>query len=213
MPKIFARKWPVTGEIGVWKITEPEHFFLDGVQLYPEEINEITGLGDRKLFEWYVSRHLLHSMSGREIRAACLKDKFGKPYILGSSWKISMSHSGDLAAAVAAPSKVGIDIQHYVDKLERIAVRVFSEAELMMIGSSDYSFQMRHIFWGAKEAIFKAYGRKGVDFRKHIFVGVDHLPSTDTEFKAIFDNGKEKMEFSVYAVDLGEAMLVAVHEI
>jgi len=120
MPLLLHQDIAERGEIGLWEINEDLDFFQDHMQLYPAEEKEIESLSDRKKIEWLASRFLLHIMSGRSIRGACLKDEYGKPYLSGSRFHISMSHSRNMAAVIASPTRLGIDIQNHVEKIARI---------------------------------------------------------------------------------------------
>ncbi|MEL6986943.1 MAG: 4'-phosphopantetheinyl transferase, partial [Bacteroidota bacterium] len=74
-------------EIGLWRIDEDSEFFVSHLDLYEEEVALLEKIKGRRKLEWLSSRHLLHFMSGREERGACLKDEFGKPYLEGSTHK------------------------------------------------------------------------------------------------------------------------------
>jgi phosphopantetheinyl transferase (holo-ACP synthase) len=108
-------------------------------------------------------------LSERQFRGACLKDDFGKPYLKDSIFHISMSHSGSYTAVLASPKIVGIDIQVKLDKIERIAPKFVSDAESKHLDKVHY-IESLHCIWGAKESMYKAYGRRELDFKKHIFV-------------------------------------------
>jgi 4'-phosphopantetheinyl transferase len=155
--------------LGIWEIHENIFFFSDRLELFPEEFKEIESLKERKLLEWYCSRYLLHIMSNREIRGACLKDEFGKPYLKNSDYHISMSHSHEFTAVIASRNRVGIDIQYKVEKIYRIAGRVLSDKEMEDL-QKIYSLDALHVYWGAKEAMYKIYGRKEIEFKKELIV-------------------------------------------
>ena len=121
MPLQFHRYLQPEGELGLWKIEESEVYFLEQLNLTPIEEDYIVQLKGRRRLEWLAGRLLLHRMSGRETRGACIKDEFGKPHLEGSAYEISISHSRELAAVVAAPRNVGVDIQKLVAKIERLA--------------------------------------------------------------------------------------------
>ncbi|MFT5383434.1 MAG: 4'-phosphopantetheinyl transferase, partial [Saprospiraceae bacterium] len=114
MPLIFHRNLRSTGELGLWKIEEEEDFFMDKLTLLPLELDLINATKGHRKLEWLASRWLLHQMSGRDIRGACLKNEFGKPYLENSFFEISISHSRELVSVIAAPQAVGIDIQKLV---------------------------------------------------------------------------------------------------
>ncbi len=155
--------------LGIWQNMEPVTFFEEKLNLYPAEVEEVKGLKDRKRQEWFCSRYILHLLSEREVRGACLKDEYGKPYLENSDYHISMSHSHELTAVIASKAVVGVDIQYKVEKITRIVGRVLSDSELEDL-QKIYSLDAIHVYWGAKEAMYKIYGRKEVDFRKELMV-------------------------------------------
>ena len=152
----------------LWQATEPLSFFREKVILFPEEEAEIKDLNDRKAFEWFSSRHLLHLISGRIDRGACLKDPFGKPYLQDSDHYISISHSRDMVAVMASPKACGIDIQYKVEKIYRIAGKFCSPREKEFCDRYSDPMIALHILWGAKESLYKAYGKRMLDFRTQI---------------------------------------------
>lgn len=157
------------GEIGIWQITENEAFFIEQMSLYPEEAKQLAAIKGRKRLEWLASRYLVHIMSGRKKRAPFLKDEFGKPHLLGSKHHVSISHSKDMTAAIASPYSVGIDIQYLIGKIGRIAHK-FTRSEERAIMQPETQLEHLHVYWGAKEALYKAYGRKKLDFCQHILI-------------------------------------------
>ena len=157
------------GEIGIWEITEPEDFFRTNLMLYPEETNQLDLIKGKKRVEWLATRLLIHHMSGRNQRMPFVKDEFGKPHLKGSSYKISISHSHDMAAAIAAPFDVGIDIQYLIAKINRIAHK-FTRPEERELIKPNTELEHLHVYWGAKEALYKAYGRRKLDFCQHILI-------------------------------------------
>jgi 4'-phosphopantetheinyl transferase len=169
LPLIFHRNLRSTGELGLWKIEEEEDFFMDKLTLLPLELDLINATKGHRKLEWLASRWLLHQMSGRDIRGACLKNEFGKPYLENSFFEISISHSRELVSVIAAPQAVGIDIQKLVNKIESISHKFLREEEKASLSKKNY-LEHLHVYWGAKEALFKAYGRKQLDFKQHIFI-------------------------------------------
>lgn len=167
MPLFLQRQLEPAGDLGIWQIDEPESYFRDLLDLLPEERAQVDLLMGRRRIEWLAGRYLLHLLSGREERGACLKDEFGKPHLENSPYQISISHSHGLAAVIAAPEAVGIDIQFLVPKIERIAYKFMRPEETACL-HPDYRIEHLHVFWGAKESLYKAYGRRMLDFREHL---------------------------------------------
>ncbi len=169
MPKFFHKELPKAGELGLWRIEEQEDFFFKQLDLYPIEQMQLAQIKGRLRLEWLASRLLLHTMSGRKTRGACLKDEFGKPHLTGSDFEISISHSWNIAAVMAAPYLIGVDIQKIVPRIERIAPKFMRPTEKASL-LDNTKIEHLHIYWCAKEALYKAHGRKKLDFIEHIHI-------------------------------------------
>ncbi len=169
MPLFTHKNISPEGEIGIWQVTESEEYFLDVLDLSPIELIQLRTMKGRRRVEWLASRWLLHQMSGRARRGAILKDENGKPRLVNSKWQISLSHSGDMAAAIASADLVGIDIQQLVAKIERIAHKYMRDVEMDSL-KKETKLEHLHVYWGAKESLYKAYGRRELDFKKHILI-------------------------------------------
>ncbi|MEL6275133.1 MAG: 4'-phosphopantetheinyl transferase superfamily protein, partial [Bacteroidota bacterium] len=163
------------GKFGLWQITEEEDVLRTGLALHQEEqaqLENIKGEGRRK--EFLAARQLLHRMSGRSDRGPLLKDEFGKPHMYASPWHVSISHTTGLSAAVAHPRPCGIDVQIFVPKISRIAPRFMSDAEASHL-TDENRLLFQHLVWSAKEVMYKAYGRREIDFREHLHVELGGL--------------------------------------
>lgn len=157
------------GVLGIWEIAEPEYFFVEGLQLTAEEEDYASTLMDKRRLEWLAGRYLLHVLSGRDVRGACIRDDWGKPHLQDSLYEISISHTTGRAAVIAGPKPVGVDIQELVEKIERIAQKFMRPDELESL-RPPYRLEHLHVYWGAKESLYKAYGKRQLDFREHIFI-------------------------------------------
>jgi len=169
MPLIYHKNLPKGGELGFWQIEETEAYFLDRLELFPSEIHQLSKIKGRLRLEWLASRWLLHIMSGRTLRGACLKDEYGKPYLTDSNFNISISHSWNIVSIMAAPYDIGVDIQREVGKIARIEKKFIRPVEKESLREGT-KIPHLHIYWGAKEALYKAYGRKKLGFVRHIHV-------------------------------------------
>ncbi len=190
--KILANQ----AEIGLWKIEEEEVFFLEQLLLTKEEERYIAEIKGHRRLEWLASRLLLHKMTGREKRGACIKDENGKPFLVDSLYDISISHSREFAAVIAAPQSVGIDIQKIVTKIERIAHKYMRDEEMESL-KPETRLEHLHVYWGAKEALYKAYGRRQLDFKQHIFINPFDYDVTNGSFSGYTKKGDEYMTFDL----------------
>jgi 4'-phosphopantetheinyl transferase len=155
--------------IGIWSIEEEETFFSLRLHLFEDEQQETATLNNRKRLEWFAGRFLLHDLLGADERVHCKKDIFGKPFLNEDHRHISLSHSRDFAAVIISEQPVGIDIQYLTEKIERIAPKFMTESELASV-SQNHRLEHLHVYWGAKESLYKAYGKRALDFRDHIFL-------------------------------------------
>jgi len=212
MPLKIKKATLPKGEIGIWDISESEVFFRSLLDLSEEEFVFINKIKGRRKLEWLASRYLLHYMSGREERGMCLKDEFGKPYLKDSDHKISLSHSWNYAAVIASPHNVGIDIQRKVDKIKRIAHKFMSDQEFESIDNI-LQIEHLHVFWGAKEAIFKAYGRKELAFKEHIQIYAFKYDPLGGKFEAKLKKDEIQMNFQGAYEIMDDHFLVYVIEI
>jgi 4'-phosphopantetheinyl transferase len=169
MPLLLHQLIEPAGELGVWRVEEPEEWFAGKLELSLAEGAQLAGIKGRRRVEWLAARHLVHLMSGRQKRGAFLKDEYGKPRLEDAAWHISISHSHELVAAIAAPAPVGVDIQYIVPKIERLAHKYLREEELRSLRPGARLEQL-HVYWGAKESLFKAYGRREMNFREDLRV-------------------------------------------
>lgn len=167
MPLILKKNITPEGVWGLWDITEPESYFLNQLDLTVIEKANLDQIKGHRRLQWLAARCLLHLLSERHLRGEVLKDEFGKPFLSGADWDISLSHSNDMAGVAAYPKPIGIDVQKIVPKIERIAHKYLNAYEAANIRYRN-RLEYLHLYWGAKEAMYKAYGRKSIDFKGHM---------------------------------------------
>lgn len=168
---------------GLWQITESEAFFRADLPLSdPEEAELAQHQNSLRRLEWLAGRWLLHKLSNAPIRLPLAKDAFSKPFFPENQHlSCSLSHSkgkvGALIVRSPAPHDkqsraIGCDIQVLTEKMERIAYKFLNANESAFAGSKPASeyLDLLHLFWTAKESLYKAYGLKELDFRKNLLV-------------------------------------------
>jgi phosphopantetheinyl transferase len=150
---------------GLWRIDEDESSLTSPV---PSDSVSASLTNPLKRLEFLAGRALIRSLLemwnleyfGVE------KDCFGKPFLTGSKFHVSLSHSYPYVAAILHKTKnVGIDLEQPKDKLLRIAPRVLSEGELQDAGQD----VTKHcIYWCAKESLIKIYGKKDLILARNL---------------------------------------------
>lgn len=152
---------------GFWKILEDESTLLKEVP--SEKINDSISNPSKRL-EFLAGRALIKGLLNkwRLPYAGLTKDSFGKPYLAGSDIQLSLSHSYPYVAAILhRHQNVGIDLEQPKNKLLRIAPRVLSANELADAGTD---ITKHCIYWCAKEALVKIYGKKDLIFSKNLLI-------------------------------------------
>ena len=160
MEKSFA--WAFT------KIVEDEHTMLE--RLAQEETVPTTLTNSNKRLEFLAARVLLQNLLGQWnlLYKGLTKDDFGKPFLVGYDFQISLTHSYPYVAAVIDRTRnVGIDLEQPKEKLLRVAPRVMSREELMDAGND---LTKHCIYWCAKEALVKIHGKKDLTFAENLVI-------------------------------------------
>jgi 4'-phosphopantetheinyl transferase len=151
----------------LWHITESEEALA--LQLAPEVCpREIVS--KLKRLEWMAGRILIKTLVEKAglVYKGLYKDEFGKPYLMDNAHQISLSHSyPHVAAQLDHLHSVGIDVEQPKEKLLKIAHRVLSQTEEADAGNN---IQKNCVYWCAKEALYKIYGKRGLSFSEHLNV-------------------------------------------
>ncbi len=162
-------------------IVDDEPTLRAGLTLTAPEQNDLDGIRHpAQRIEWLACRMAVRQLvEGQGLAYAGLyKDAFGKPHLVGLPCSVSLSHTGGWAAAVLHRSRpVGIDIEPIRDQFQRVVPRVLSPSE---IAHANGDSSRLAVYWCAKEALYKLYGKRHLTFREHLHVepfadGADQL--------------------------------------
>ena len=202
------------GQLAVWHITENEAFFTEKLPLTDADRAELNARKGRRRLEWLAGKYLVRLMVNGAYRV--VKDEFGKPHLEGSDLHISISHSSEWAVAIISPNAVGIDIQEVTPRLDRIAWRVMNANKLRQLDPV-HRLDHLHVYWCAKEALYKAYGWRELDFRKNIVITPFVFPQNGIE-EGIFTPVTEgvvltdffEKKFTIYLGKIANCILVYV---
>ena len=167
MALIFHKDIEHNTSIGVWHIEEPPQFFIEALQLDENEQAYLATMKSHRRKEWLTSRYLADKLCGGHCRIKIIKDKYGKPNLEDNTHYISISHSRDRVAVIRSNVPVGIDVQHEEEKIVRIHKKFIHQNEITQLDNTAL-IPSYHIFWGAKESMYKAYGKRELDFRQHM---------------------------------------------
>lgn len=158
MPIFFQQEIDQSTKIGIWKIEEEESFFLSRVE--PQRAVSHPHKRLQHLAGRFLLKYLFPDFPTELIRIADTK----KPFLEDEAYHFSISHCGDYAAAIASSTKrVGIDIEIPTEKVLRIVHKFLHPDELQILNHYT-DVQQATTLWSVKEAMFKWWGRGGVDF-------------------------------------------------
>lgn len=134
--------------------------------LHLPDYAEITGLSEKREIEKGGTLFLLEKLMGKPVELCYTP--VGKPYLANESCHISISHSHDkLVIVLNTETTTGVDIELIRDKVLRIKHKFLSAEELKDAGEDA---EKLIIYWACKEALYKLYGKKEVDFIAHLYI-------------------------------------------
>lgn len=187
----------------VWNISESPEFFMEQLQLSTTQCTNIQEKYKHPtaLKQWLASRHSLQLLFQTSF-ANFHKNTHGKLELADSQQQLSISHSDDYIAVVKASAAIGVDIQTFNPKLSRIASKFIAKELLSQLQKSSLYQDYLHVYWGIKEALFKAYGLGQVNFINHLHIHPFEIAQSGTttaqiskpNFKATYHVFYEKTE-------------------
>lgn len=156
------------GAWGLWLIRETEDELMQQVNAFESVPVNITH--EQKRLEFATGRVLAKTLLEKlSVKfEGIVKDEFGKPFFRNNNFQLSLSHSYPYVGALIHKSKsVGIDVEQIKSKLLKIGPRVLHPTELADAGNDE----TKHgIYWCAKEALIKIYGKKDLVFAENLLI-------------------------------------------
>ena len=211
MPLFRKSQLTKNTSLGIWKIEENPESLKTNLQLSPAENNYYTTLrSELRKKHWLSYRNILTNLLDKGSEEL-FYDSFGKPHSVNPTYHLSVTHSGIFSAAiVSSESAVGIDIERLTDRVERVKEKFLSEEERACIGNQN-RLEKLYIYWGAKESLYKLYGKPDVEFGKDIILECFEYSQDEKGQCAARMRTPEGIEiFQVYYEKMEDYMLVYV---
>lgn len=178
--------------LAYWKISESEEELLQLYSPAPTDLEFIQRFNDEKRKHYLATRILCAQLfPGLLIN----KDEYGKPHFDRPGLHLSWAHSGKYAALISDKRQsTGIDIEILSDRIRKIEHKFCNDSDKALLSEANRSRELL-LIWGAKEAMYKWYGKKEVDFKGHMslqpfeilesghFLGRFHKPGLDADFR------------------------------
>ena len=153
-------------DLFLWKLSETEIELNNHIDLSLSSISKldlIKSSTQRKQFLGVQNLLKLHNINNDSL----FYDKNGKPHLSNNKF-ISISHSFEYCGVIVSDVKVGLDIEKFRPKILNISKKFISESDWNLIKLSSVENVTK--VWTIKEAVFKAFGHKAIDFKKNIII-------------------------------------------
>ena len=153
----------------IWKIEESISKLQEGIVLSENSTTRLNSMKSQLHQRGFLSiRHLLKEVGYTD--ADLIYDEFGKPHLKNGKF-ISITHSFTFTAMIVSDKfHVGVDIEKQRDKILKIAHKFTPFEEYKTIANVDALISKLTIVWGAKESLYKIYGKKKLLFLHHIYI-------------------------------------------
>jgi phosphopantetheinyl transferase len=211
MPEVFREIADSNSVYAIWEITESLEELEGMICLRHAELTlyQAFQVENRKK-QWLAYRILIRALLMPEDFPVDY-DETGKPFLAGSKYHISVTHSGELAAViVSSKGLVGIDIEAIRARIERVGEKFLSQEELSEIGPANLHTLLT-LAWCAKDALYKLYGHRGLDFRENIRIEIPKAIDSGSFMGQIIHNGKLR-NYRLFYHRISDYMLVYVAE-
>ncbi|TLU99066.1 4'-phosphopantetheinyl transferase family protein [Dyadobacter luticola] len=177
MPLVHSELIGETCTLLLWKLTETEVELREmlGKSYISQELDAISH--PQKVREWLASRLLIKTLA-EQFGIAYVglhKDEHGKAFLIDNDSHISITHTFDFVAVALNPfAAVGIDMEKCDEKLQRTSSKYLSVPEFEHAANEIDTLCM---YWCAKEALYKLYGKKKISFKDSI--RISHFEKSD----------------------------------
>ena len=167
-----------SSKLRIWKVEEPLEVLSNGIELSTYCQGRFDSMKSLMHKRAFISiRHLLKSFGYTDFDLEY--DNNGKPHLKDGK-HISISHSFHFTAVIVSDRKVGVDIEKQREKIKHIAPKFTPLEEYRSLGEVDLIKKLT-IVWGAKESLYKLFGKQGLLFLHDIYVvDFDFEASTTT---------------------------------
>ncbi len=149
---------------------------------------------EKRKIEWLLIRWLLQQEIGRDVVIGY--EDSGKPYLVDSKFKISISHSKEFVALMISKQQVGVDIESISQRVLKVKDKYLTAKELSFF-KDDNLLEYSTIAWAAKEALFKISPIQAFDFKKDILIYPFKLSESGV-FKGEVNKYDVNLEYSVH---------------
>lgn len=147
--------------IHLWKYEDEDHLNPEKL-LEKEDFEKVKDYHPTKLKEYLLVRKILKSVLPNH---KILYDE-RTPYLFPNDHEISITHSFPFAALAISKNKIGIDIEPFNQKIERIQHKFLQEEESGFIEKGKEVAYLT-VIWSLKESLYKIHHSNYWSLKKH----------------------------------------------
>ena len=197
-----------TTKVLIWKIEESIAELKENTQLSKKSETRLNSMRSELHQKGFLSiRHLLKKVGYTDFDL--VYDAFGKPHLKDGKY-ISITHSFTFTAIIISDDlHVGIDIEKQRDKILKIAHKFTPIEEYKTIANHDALISKLTIVWGAKESLYKIYGKKKLRFLHHIYI--EDFKFADEKTSGEIRYNGEKMTYEIAFLEFEGFTCVYAH--
>ena len=190
----------------IWKISESVEELRSTINLRESEEHLYSSfVAESRQKQWLAYRILIRELLKPD-EFPVEYDVSGKPYLAGSDFHISVTHTDDLAAVIISRyGRVGIDIEKIKPRIEKVRDKFISPEEDRLIGK-DRELEQLTLAWCAKEAMYKLFGIRNLDFKENMLVEIP--TQAGMIFNAVICFGGKRHQYRLHSKLIGSYILV-----
>jgi len=191
----------------LWRIDELEEIMDPNNELNSEDYQIFLKRKANHLRNQFLASRKLIGLINPDLRISYKEDI----PILSDNRNISISHSDEIVTVlISKENGIGIDVEKIKDKVHSVASKFLSSNEIRFFGKAPSTRQLIRA-WTAKEAVYKALRKPGINFSDNIIL--DKFNDKAKSANAKFISSDQETTFKLYFYDLDDYCLTIAQEI
>ena len=190
-----------------WRIEEAENIMNPKNELNYEDYQILLKRKANHLRRQFLASRKLIGLINPDLRISYKEDI----PILSDNRNISISHSDEIVTVlISKENGIGVDVEKINNKVHSVASKFLSSNEIQFFGKAPSTRQLIRA-WTAKEAVYKALRKPGINFSDNIILDKFNDKAKSTNAK--FISSDQETTFKLYFYDLDDYCLTIAQEI
>jgi len=191
----------------LWRIDELEEIMDPNNELNSEDYQIFLKRKANHLRRQFLASRKLIGLINPDLRISYKEDI----PILSDNRNISISHSDEIVTVlISKENGIGVDVERINNKVHSVASKFLSSNEIRFFGKTPSTRQLIRA-WTAKEAVYKALRKPGINFSNNIIL--DKFNDKAKYANAKFISSDQETTFKLYFYDLDDYCLTIAQEI